>query len=706
MTSPQRLVWDATARTRGWFALASATAVLGSAGTLAFPWAMARALDAVVARRPATGPVLVCAALLALVVTTGALQTLANGGYGSGTVAVLRRSLARRALDAGVPGTAEFAAGDLAGRLSAGCAQAGSAGVTLVTASAAVLTSLGGVVALWLLDWRIGLCFSLGVPPLVLIARGFMNRGSGLFLRYQEAQGRISALLLEALGGADHRRERHGGGRDAPGPGTPAGAVPHRAPGLGAPAGHRMAGGAADPGRGGAGALRRGLALLHGDISAGELAAVVAYTALAMAALDQLDALFALGMSAAGARRVAEVVDQPVPAPGTRDRPAAGPGTVTLSGVTVRSGTRLVLDAVDLVVPAGTALAVVGRSGAGKSTPGGVGRAVAGARRGPGRHRRRAAAGADSPGPSRRRRLRLRAARAAGDDGGRDDRFRPPGRLAPGGGGGGRGRSGGRLHRPPAARLRHASQGRAPVRRRGPTPRTGTRVGPRSGGGRPGRRAVEPGHRHGGTGRLRAGLGLVGPYARADRPPGVDTRRGPIWWPGWRTAGSAPWARTRICGNAGTTGPSSRRTPDRKVFQVFPGTARIRTPGSRHEREHPAPRRPAPVRRVPAAAPRCGGRGGGMVAAGGRSGTRLRAPRGRRPGPGLPGGPPGRRLPLDRPARGRDGLPRPDDPDPDPLAGTARGAAAGRTGDSRGRRGRPSRGGGSAETRRARAWPG
>ncbi|MET8843585.1 ABC transporter ATP-binding protein [Streptomyces rubiginosohelvolus] len=371
MTSPRRLVWDATARTRGWFVLASATAVLGAAGTLAFPWAMARALDAVVARRPATGPVLLCAALLALVVTTGALQTLANGGYGSGTVAALRRSLSRRALDAGVPGTADFPAGDLAGRLSAGCAQAGSAGVTLVTASAAVLTSLGGVVALWLLDWRIGLCFSLGVPPLVLIARGFMNRGSGLFLQYQETQGRISALLLEALGGA----------RTIGASGTAAAEtrrVLEPLPEL-SRTGHRVWALQRDTGWQ-VGLLvpavevlvlcAGGLALLHGDISAGELAAVVGYTALAMAALDQLDALFALGMSAAGARRVAEVVDQPVPAPGTRARPASGPGTVTLSGVTVRSGTRLVLDSVDLVVPAGTALAVVGRSGAGKSTLG------------------------------------------------------------------------------------------------------------------------------------------------------------------------------------------------------------------------------------------------------------------------------------------------------------------------------------------------
>ncbi|MFJ4961076.1 ABC transporter ATP-binding protein [Streptomyces sp. NPDC088729] len=368
MTSPQGLLRDATAEARGWFLLTVATAVIGSAGTLALPWAMARALDAVVAGQPASVPLAAFACLLAVVVTAGALQTLANGGYGSATVAALRRTLARRALDAGVPGAARFPAGDLAGRLSAGCAQAGSAGVTVVTTAASLLTSLGGVVALWLLDWRLGLCFSLGVPPLVLIARLFMNRSSGLFLHYQQTQGRISALLLEALGGA----------RTIGASGTAraeAARVLQPLPEL-SRTGHRIWRLQRDTGWQ-VGLLAPvvevlvlgvgGLALLNGDISAGELAAVVAYAAVAMSALDQLDALFALGVSVAGARRVAEVVDQPAATPGTRGRVAGRRGRVTLSGVTVRSGPRLVLDAVDLDVPAGTTLAVVGRSGAGKS---------------------------------------------------------------------------------------------------------------------------------------------------------------------------------------------------------------------------------------------------------------------------------------------------------------------------------------------------
>ncbi|MFE7620925.1 ABC transporter ATP-binding protein [Streptomyces sp. NPDC057496] len=369
MTSPQRLLREATARSRGWFALAGAAAVIGSAGTLALPWTLATALDSVIGERPSATPVYVFALVLVVVVAAGALQTLAGGTYGAAAVAALRRDLAVRALDAGIPGAARFPAGDLAGRLSAGCAQAGQAGYTVVTAAASVLTSMGGVVALWLLDWRLGLAFLLGVPPLVLIARVFMNRSSHLFLSYQETQGRISALLLEALGGA--RTIGASGTTDAE-----IARVLRPLPELSG-TGHRIWRLQRDTGWQ-VGLLVPavevlvlgigGLALVNGDISAGQLAAVVGYTAVAMSLLDQLDALFSLGVSFAGARRVAEATDQPVAAPGTRTDTGPATGAVTFSGVGVRSGDRVVLDAVDLDVPAGTSLAVVGRSGSGKST--------------------------------------------------------------------------------------------------------------------------------------------------------------------------------------------------------------------------------------------------------------------------------------------------------------------------------------------------
>ncbi|MEV0786307.1 ABC transporter ATP-binding protein [Streptomyces sp. NPDC050423] len=370
MTSPQRLLIDATSYSRGWFVSASAAAVTGAAGTLALPGVLAAALDSVIDGRVAAAPVYWFALVVAVLVPASAVQTLAGGFYGADAVAALRRNLAGAALDAGLPGGQRFPSGDLTSRLSGNCAQAGRAGLTVVTASASVLTSLGGLVALWIIDWRLGAAFLLGVPPVVLTARLFMRRSSELFTRYQEAQGRISALLLEAIGGA--RTIGAAGTTD-----REMSRVLAPLPGLSA-TGLRLWRLQRDTGWQ-VGLLLPavevlilsvgGYALVGGDITAGQLTAVVGYTAVAMAMLDQLDALFALGMATAGARRVIEVTDQPVATAGTG---FSGPGshsrTVDFRGVTVRSGDRTVLDSVDLGITAGTALAVVGRSGSGKST--------------------------------------------------------------------------------------------------------------------------------------------------------------------------------------------------------------------------------------------------------------------------------------------------------------------------------------------------
>ncbi|MEU8628048.1 ABC transporter ATP-binding protein [Streptomyces sp. NPDC048669] len=370
MTSPQRLLIDATSYSRGWFVAASAAAVTGAAGTLALPGVLAAALDSVIDGRVAAAPVYWFALVVAVLVPASAVQTLAGGVYGADAVAALRRNLAGSALDAGLPGGQRFPSGDLTSRLSGNCAQAGRAGLTVVTASASVLTSLGGLVALWIIDWRLGAAFLLGVPPVVLMARLFMHRSSELFTRYQEAQGRISALLLEAIGGA--RTIGAAGTTD-----RETSRVLAPLPGLSA-TGLRLWRLQRDTGWQ-VGLLLPavevlilsvgGYALVGGDITAGQLTAVVGYTAVAMAMLDQLDALFTLGMATAGARRVIAVTDQPVATAGTG---FSGPGshsrTVDFRGVTVRSGDRTVLDSVDLGITAGTALAVVGRSGSGKST--------------------------------------------------------------------------------------------------------------------------------------------------------------------------------------------------------------------------------------------------------------------------------------------------------------------------------------------------
>ena len=57
------------------------------------------------------------------------------------------------------------------------------------------------IVALGLTDPWLAAAFLLGAPPLVLLVRRFARASSDAVARYQDAQGRIAARLLEALGG-------------------------------------------------------------------------------------------------------------------------------------------------------------------------------------------------------------------------------------------------------------------------------------------------------------------------------------------------------------------------------------------------------------------------------------------------------------------------------------------------------------------------
>ncbi|MCF6524643.1 ABC transporter ATP-binding protein [Streptomyces sp. JJ36] len=373
MTSPGRLILDTVSRARGWMTLAALSALTASAATLALPGALAAALDAVVSGGPATVPVAWFAVALVATALAGSLRALATGGFDARATAVLRTRFSGRVFDAALPGTQRFPAGDLTSRLTGGCAQAGTAGSTLVTAGTSLLTSCGAVVALWVVDWRLGAAFLLVLPPALLIIRLFVHRGSPVFLRYQELQGRLSALFAEAMGGA---RTVAAGGTVA----TEVSRVLEPLPEL-AETGHRTWRLQRDTGWQ-AGLLfpaiqvlvlaLAGHALVDGRISVGQLTAVVGYTTLALGAFDHLDALFSLGTATAGARRVAEILDQPSGAPGTPRAadvpPAPRRGAVTLRGVTVRTAGRTVLDSVDLHIPAGTACALVGRSGSGKST--------------------------------------------------------------------------------------------------------------------------------------------------------------------------------------------------------------------------------------------------------------------------------------------------------------------------------------------------
>jgi ATP-binding cassette subfamily B protein len=110
-----------------------------------------------------------------------------------------------------------------------------------------------------------------------------------------------------------------------------------------------------------------GLGVASGRTTAADLVAVIGYLALAASAMNQLDIVFQLAQVRASAAPLAEILARPIGPDGQSLIPA-GAGEVIFGDVTVVRGGEAVLDGFSLTIPAGASVALVGRSGAGKST--------------------------------------------------------------------------------------------------------------------------------------------------------------------------------------------------------------------------------------------------------------------------------------------------------------------------------------------------
>jgi ATP-binding cassette, subfamily B, bacterial len=109
-----------------------------------------------------------------------------------------------------------------------------------------------------------------------------------------------------------------------------------------------------------------GVLLARGQISTGEMLAAAQYVLLASSLNSLTGVVGQITAARAAAQRLVEILEQP-PVQYAACRLPPGRGRLELRGVTVRSGGKPVLDGVDLVVPAGALVAVVGSSGSGKS---------------------------------------------------------------------------------------------------------------------------------------------------------------------------------------------------------------------------------------------------------------------------------------------------------------------------------------------------
>jgi ATP-binding cassette subfamily B protein len=335
---------------------------------LLIPAALAAAVDAVVSRH-GTAPVVRFLLLLVAAALLAALDTVAGTMYATRVEASFRRELAATALRLPPAGRATFPPGDLASRLVASTQEAAGTALGAVGIATTVGSALFAVGALALLDWTLVVAVLVIAPATLLVARRLVHRTSDLFARYQSLQGRVAALLSDALAGIRTIRAAGTADREVDRVLAPVPELSRTGREL-----WRVQ-------RGSVWQFSllmtlaelivmavAGWGVARGRLSAGEFLAASAYSGMALGALGQIDAVMEIAYGRGSAARLVEVLDAgPVPAPADGALPP-GPGEVVLAGVRVRVGDQVVLDGVDLVVPAGRVLAVVGASGTGKST--------------------------------------------------------------------------------------------------------------------------------------------------------------------------------------------------------------------------------------------------------------------------------------------------------------------------------------------------
>ncbi|MFI7400728.1 ABC transporter ATP-binding protein [Streptomyces sp. NPDC049541] len=362
-----RLLLAAARRGGAWVGAIVLTSLLLTGVTLALPAVMGRTLDAVLTSRGTAQWMALSGALIFVLVAFDAVDDLVSGVAEARSTAWLRHTLLGHVLDAGTRATRRFTEGDLVGRMVGNTARTGNfaSGVTWVLVG--LVPPLGAIVALALIDFWLCLTFLVGMPLVVVLARSFLRDVSGANEGYFRIQGTIAARLSDALGGIRTIAAARTVDREARRVLQPLPEL-HRH-GLGmwrAVARVSARGDLVVPLLVVAVLAVAGLELSQGRISPGEVLAASEYAAMAVGIGSVLSSVNQLAQARTTAGRIAEVLALPPVAHGHESLPE-GPGRLEFRQVTMLGTGGPLLRDLSLVVPGGALVAVVGRSGAGKS---------------------------------------------------------------------------------------------------------------------------------------------------------------------------------------------------------------------------------------------------------------------------------------------------------------------------------------------------
>ncbi|MFH9265275.1 ABC transporter ATP-binding protein [Streptomyces sp. NPDC017546] len=342
----------------------------GALAALALPAALGHTVDRLVDGGPVPwSGLLLCAALTLAETGFDAAAAVTGTSTTARLTASLRTRTAARVLAAEPRRALALPTGDLTARLTARTADAASAPVTAAGAVAGVLLPLGALVGLVLIDIWTAAALLLGAPLLVALLRAFTRRTADAGADYQRAQSLIAHRLTEALDGADTIRAARTGAHEHRRVLEPLTALAEHGRRTWAVYGRAV---------GRSGLLLpllmllvvavAGLRLHAGAIGVGDLVAASRYASLAVGIGALTGALGSLARSRVASQSLEPLLTlAPLPHRGLGPAPDA-PGHLELRDVGVeQDGGGPLLTGVHLTVPGGTSLAVVGRSGSGKS---------------------------------------------------------------------------------------------------------------------------------------------------------------------------------------------------------------------------------------------------------------------------------------------------------------------------------------------------
>jgi ATP-binding cassette subfamily B protein len=360
-----------------WLAPLVVLEVIGAAATLALPAVLGHALDEIVAVGPGGhgvhggptgwfspgGPLLVTAALVIFVVLCDVVSHLVAGAATAESTGLLRREVVGQMLDVGPTIADSSAGGDLVARLVGNTTTAARSVVVVSGLAATVLPPVGAVVALGLIDPWLALTFAVGMVSASGAVRTYLRDSRAATAGYLEAQGAIATRLIDALAGARSIAAARTTDREVARVLTPLDDVRRygevvwrnlaRLAFQGEPV--VLLTQAAVIGVAGVG-------VAAGRLTPGEMLAASRYAVMAAGIGGILGELAALARARAGADRIVELLEVPIVRYGRRSL-SPGPGALELRGVVASP----VIDGLDLVVPGGQVMALVGRSGTGKS---------------------------------------------------------------------------------------------------------------------------------------------------------------------------------------------------------------------------------------------------------------------------------------------------------------------------------------------------